>query len=291
MENREIVVGTDGSGWSSTAVRWAAREARRRAVPLRIVLAYDWHWQSARYGGAEELRSAAEQRAETLVNTAVLQAREAAPQLTVRHDVVIGDAVPALLDAAKNAELLVVGNRGRGGFGSLMLGSVGQRVATHASCPVVVVRGARESFDGPVVVGADGSPSSNDAVGTAFQLAAERHCALIAVRAYEPPSPPWGENVQPVVYDTKERDAAEHEELSASVTPWRAKFPDVQVQEIVAHGSAARVLVGVSHTAQLLVVGTRGHGSFAGTVLGSVGLQLLHHADSPVFINRLPASA
>lgn len=291
METKEIVVGTDGSGWSTTAVRWAAREAHRRDMPLRIVVAYDWQWQAARYGGAQELRNQAEARAEATVNTAVLQARGVAPELAVHPVTTVGEPTPALLDAAKDAALLVVGNRGHGGFGSLMLGSVGQRVATHASCPVVVVRGERQAVDGPIVVGADGSPSSNDAVGVAFQLAAERGCPLIAIRAYEPPSPPWGVNAQPIVYDTAERNALEHKSLTESLSPWREKFPEVQVEELVAHGAAARVLVGVSHTAQLVVVGTRGHGSFTGTLLGSVGLQLLHHADCPVLINRRPAGA
>jgi nucleotide-binding universal stress UspA family protein len=291
MENREIVVGTDGSGWSATAVRWAALEARRRKVPLHVVHAYDWHHQPARYGGAGETRAVAESEAESVVNIGVIQAKEAATGLTVRHDTAIGAPATVLLEAAEDAALLVVGNRGRGGFGSLMLGSVGQRVASHARCPVVVVRGARQSFDGPIVVGADGSPSSNDAVGLAFQLAAERDRPVVAVRAYEPPSPPWGGKVQPVVYDSKDRDVAEHEALTASLAPWRAKFPDVTVEELVAHGPASRVLVGVSHTAQLVVVGSRGHGSFAGTMVGSVGLQLLHHAECPVLINRVPTDA
>ena len=291
METREIVVGTDGSGWSATAVRWAALEARRRNAPLRIVHAFDWHRQPARYGGAGETRAVAESEAESIVNIAVVQAKEAAPDLTIRPDVTVGAPATALLDAAENAALLVVGNRGRGGFGSLMLGSVGQRVVTHATCPVVVVRGARQTFDGPIVVGADGSASSNDAVGLAFQLAADHDHPLVAVRTYEPPSPPWGGKVQPVVYDVKERDTAEHEALTASLAPWRAKFPDVSVEEIVAHGPASSVLVGVSHTSQLVVVGSRGHGSFTGTVLGSVGLQLVHHAECPVLVNRVPTDA
>ena len=286
METNEIVVGTDGSGWSTAAVRWAAREAHHRGAPLRIVLAYEWHWQSARYGGADELRERADRRAEQTINGAVAEAQSVAPDVALIPDTSYGEAAPALLTAAQNASLVVLGNRGRGGFGSLMLGSVSQRVATHAPCPVVVVRGQRDAVGGPVAVGADGSAASNEAIGAAFQAAADRGVPLIAVRAYQPPSPPWGEEVEPIVLDTKERDIAEHEGLAATLAPWREKFPQVNVEELVAHGSAARVLVGVSHTAQLVVVGTRGHGSFAGTLLGSVGLQLLHHAECPVLINR-----
>jgi nucleotide-binding universal stress UspA family protein len=291
MEINEIVVGTDGSGWSAAAVRWAAREARRRNAPLRIVLAYEWDWHGGRFGGAPQLREAADHQAETLVSTAVLQAHEAAPDVTVRRAPALGEPVPVLLDAAKGAALLVVGNRGRGGFASLLLGSVGQQVATHAPCPVAVVRGRREVTEGPIVVGADGSPSSDDALGLAFQLAAERGCSVVAVRAHPLPAPPWGTDVPPIVYDSAKRDAAEHDALAEWLAPWREKYPNVKSEALVAHGGAAKVLVDVSHTAQLVVVGSRGHGSIAGTLLSSVGLQLLHHADCPVLVARTPATA
>ena len=288
MDTTEIVVGTDGSGSSAAAVRWAAREAHRRGAALRVVHAYDWNWPGARFGGDVELKRAADELAETTVATAVAQAREVAPEVTVRRDAALGEAVPTLLASAKDAALLVVSNRGHGGFASLLLGSVSQRVATHATCPVVVVRGRRDIVpgSGPVVVGVDGSTSSLEALELGFRFAAERNAKLVAVRAYSPPSPPWGKGVQPVAYDTNERDVAEQQALTERVAPLRQKFPDVAVEGLVAHGGAASVLAGVSKTAQIVVVGSRGHGSLAGTLLGSVGLQLLHHADCPVVIAR-----
>jgi nucleotide-binding universal stress UspA family protein len=80
--------------------------------------------------------------------------------------------------------------------------------------------------------------------------------------------------------------AQEAEALANSVRPWREKYPDVKVETLVAQGSAARALVDVSSSAGLVVVGSHGHGAIAGTLLGSVGLQLLHHADCPVLIVR-----
>ena len=132
----------------------------------------------------------------------------------------------------------MVGSRGRGGFASLLLGSVSQRVATHAPCPVVVVRGREDVADGPVAVGVDDSA------------------------------------------------AAEHARLEELLSPWRLKFPEVPVEVLVSHDSPAAVLNGVSHGAQLVIVGSRGHGTVAGALLGSAGLQLLHHADCPVWIAR-----
>lgn len=290
METNEIVVGTDGSGWSAAAVRWAAREAHRRAAPMRIVMAYDTGWPGPRRTASTESREIGNDRAEAMVKAAALQVREAAPSVAVRHEAVAGEPSAALLDAARHAAMLVVGNRGRGGFASLMLGSVSEKVATHAPCSVVVVRGQPDVSDGPVVVGVNGSPSSTDVLGTAFEFAAEHNCRVLAVRAYEPLSPPWGPDVEPIVPDAQEREAAEREALGESLAPWREKYPTVEVEALVAHGNAARVLVGASHTAQLVVVGSRGHGSVTGTLLSSVGLQLLRHADCPVLIARGTAS-
>lgn len=286
MNTTEIVVGTDGSAWSAAAVRWAAREANRRGAALRVVLAYEWNWPGARFGSDAELRKLADQRAEETMARAAAQVREVAPDVAVHRDTALGEPVPVLLAAAKQAELIVLGNRGRGGFGSLMLGSVSQRVATYARCPVVVVRGRRDIAQGVVVVGVDGSTSSLEALELGFQIAAERNASVVAVRTYEPPSPPWGAGVQPVVYEEKERDAEEHAALAEWVAPWREKYPDVAVETLVAHGGAAGVLVGLSHTAQVVAVGSRGHGGLTGTLVGSVGLQLLHHADCPVVITH-----
>jgi nucleotide-binding universal stress UspA family protein len=286
MDPTEIVVGTDGSPASHAAVGWAAGEALRRGAPLHVVCAYGWDWAGARLGPADELRRLAEREVEATVAEAVEQARRAAPAARVRGSAAVGEPVPVLLRAAEHAALLVVGSRGRGGFASLLLGSVSQRAATHANCPVTVVRGRHDAADGPVVVGVDGSAGATAALGTAFAAAAVRGAGIAAIRAYPPPSPPWGVAAPPPLHDPGEREAEEHAALAGSLARWREKYPDVAVEELVVRGSAARVLVGVSHTAQLVVVGSRGRGSLAGTLLGSVGLQLLHHADCPVVVGR-----
>jgi nucleotide-binding universal stress UspA family protein len=149
-----------------------------------------------------------------------------------------------------------------------------------------VVRGRTDAADGPIVVGADGSPASVTAVDLAFDQAATLGANLVAIRAYEPPVPPWGRDVPPLVYDRARREAAEHEDLDELLAPWRDKYPQVPVEGLVTRDSPARVLVGVSRTARLVVVGSHGHGAVAGTLLGSVGSQLLHHADCPVLITR-----
>ena len=89
---------------------------------------------------------------------------------------------------------------------------------------------------------------------------------------------------------TPESDVRERERLLDQLAGWREKYPEVRVEALVSHAGAAAVLVGVSRTAQLVVVGSRGHGAVAGTLLGSTGLQLIHHADCPVLIARRSAT-
>jgi nucleotide-binding universal stress UspA family protein len=286
MNAYEIVVATDGSEPALAAVTWAAREAQRTDSVLHIVHAYEWGWPGARFDGGREFQSMAESAAEQIVADARLAAHDVAPNLPVRRTAEIGAPAPVILRHAGNARMVVVGSRGHGGFTSLLLGSVGHRVAAHATCPVVVVRGRADAAEGPVVVGADGSPAGAHAVELAFAEAAARGAELIAIRAFSPPVPPWGGDMPPLIYEPDEREARERQALAELLAPWRDKYPQVAVEALVAKHNAARVLVGVSHTAQLVVAGNRGFGVFGGTVLGSVTSQLLHHADCPVLVAR-----
>jgi nucleotide-binding universal stress UspA family protein len=140
-----IVVGIDGSEASKEALGWALEEARLRRSTLRVV--YAWH--SPRVGGRsyippelfdpEVLRRSAQE----LVDSFVAEVDDRT-SLDVELELVPleGPAAVVLVEAAEQAELLVVGSRGRGGFAGLLLGSVSQQCAQHARCPVVIVRGA-----------------------------------------------------------------------------------------------------------------------------------------------------
>jgi nucleotide-binding universal stress UspA family protein len=266
-------------------VRWAAKEAERQGALLRIVYAFDWQWHAARYSIGNEYLDEARRHADAVVANATDQARAVAPAIHIKTDAVIGNPVPQLLNSAAGADLLVVGNRGRGGFASLLLGSVSQRLALHAPCPVVVVRG--DSDAGVVAVGVDDSPAAEQALDAGFTAAAARGCPVVLIHTYLPPTPLWlASDVSAVEVETPEQDAVERERLANQLIPWREKFPDVPVETVISHDSAAAVLVGVSKSAQLVVVGSRGHGTLAGALLGSTGMQLLHHADCPVLIAR-----
>ncbi|GGN07230.1 nucleotide-binding universal stress UspA family protein [Actinoplanes campanulatus] len=288
MRTATIVVATDGTASSRAAIRWAAREAARRAATLRVTHVLDWQHGEARYDLDGGGFAAARQIAEGVARTGAALAREVVPELSTEIDILVGNPAARLLSQAGDADLLVLGSRGRGGFASLVLGSVSQRVAMHAGVPVVVVRGRGDVTDGPVAVGFDESEQSRHTLRTAFELAAARGAPLAVIRTYLPVlSLYMGVAVANV--PTPEEDAAERLRLDEQLAPWRERFPAVQVEALLSHDSAAAVLSGVSHGAQLVVVGSRGHGALAGTLLGSTGLQLLHHADSPVYLDRQAA--
>ncbi|MGE5830278.1 MAG: universal stress protein [Micromonosporaceae bacterium] len=288
MKRREIVVGVDGSPASQAALVWASAEAVRRGCELTVLYAYDWHVIGARAPIGGPLAEDARRRAEELVAAAVAEARAAAPQLVVHGKALLGAAGPTLVAAAEPAELVVVGSRGRGGFASLLLGSVSQQVATHAHTPVVVVRGRPDPI-GPIVVGVDGSGPAHEALGVAFEEAGFRHTGIVAVRVYTVPMA-WSTDLTPFFEDYEARRRFELEALIEDLAPWQAKYAETPVEPIVVEGHAAGTLTGLSHTAQLVVAGTRGHGGFGGLLLGSVSLQLLHHAECPVLIARPSAT-
>jgi nucleotide-binding universal stress UspA family protein len=286
MRTNDIVVGVDGSAAGLATVDWAAREASRRGAPLRVVLAYEWAWPGAQFKPTPPVEKVAREHAEATVAAAAAHAHAAAPEVDVTSEAVRGRPAQTLIDAARDAALLAVGGRGHGGFVGLLLGSVSLQVATHAETPVVVVRGRSEPNDGPVVVGVDGSVGTEHTLQVAFDAAAARGCGLVAVQAYEYPTAWSGYGVGPQFNDPDELEAETRKALVDSVAPWREKYSDIHVETLVASGGAADVLTGVSETAQLVVVGTRGHGGFAGLLLGSVGQKLLHHAHCPVLIAR-----
>jgi nucleotide-binding universal stress UspA family protein len=123
----------------------------------------------------------------------------------------------------------------------------------------------------------------------AFDAADDRNCPLVVIRSFRPAISRWLADLLPV-NRTPEEDAAERTHLQTQVEPWRAKYPDVPVETVLTYDSPAGALMAASRWAQLVVVGSRGHGVAGGTLLGSTGLQLLHHAVCPVLITHRGAS-
>lgn len=287
VTEQTIVACTDGSPGARPAVTWAALEAQRRGVTLILLHAFDAEWVTDRNLAEPQILDLARSHAEEIAANAELVARMVAPSAAIRRAVVRGKPIAEILRVAETAALVVVGNRGHGGFSSLLLGSVSQGVATRAKCPVVVVSGRNRASEGqPVVVGVDGSVPGSHALGLAFDQAAAHGRRLVALRAFRRPSLPWAADIAPSVLWLEENIAAERRTLRELLDPWRDKYPQVEVDEVVSRQDPARALRDASESARLVVVGGTDVSGLTGTVLGSVSLHLLHHADCPVMIAR-----
>jgi nucleotide-binding universal stress UspA family protein len=135
-----IVTGIDGSNSSTEALEWAARQAHLTGASLEVITTWDWPpslgWSVPI---PEDYDPAADARA--VLESALEPIRQAYPDLNVEARAEEGHPAPALVAASQDADLLVVGSRGRGAFAGMLLGSVSEHCVTHAHCPVTVVRG------------------------------------------------------------------------------------------------------------------------------------------------------
>jgi len=288
--DRAIVVGYDGSLHSRLALRWAVDEAARIRSAVQIVSVLGWLVEAA---GAITTASEAQacEQARQLLDQAAADAYAQDPDVPVSTALEVGHPASVLCDASADARLLVMGSRGLGGFTGLLAGSVSVAVATHAHCPVVVVRHLLEVASRlPVVVGVDDSAQSQQAVRFAFAEADQRGLGVVAVRAWKSPLPDPYTAGYLRSEEAAEIQTSERRFLQQAIGPATKEYPLVPTQSRLVFGDAGVALAEASEGAQLVVVGSRGHGGFAGLLLGSVGLHLLHCAACPVVIIREPAS-
>jgi nucleotide-binding universal stress UspA family protein len=281
MAVRPVVVGVDGSASAYRAVEWAAGEAHRRGVGLRLVRAFSWTTADHPTGWVARYRDEMLDVSRRQVARAVRVAADTRPDVEAESQVEIGAPIEVLSSEARRAQLLVLGDRGLGEVAGLVLGSVAVSLAARGACPVVVVRGERAGADGPVVVGVDGSPVSEAALAFAFDAAAARGVDLVAVHAWSPTA------IDEELASLVEWDAsAESAVLAERLAGWAQKYPQVAVRRTVVRDGAVRALVTASAGAQLVVVGSRGRGNAAGLLLGSVSHGVLHGAHCPVAVVR-----
>lgn len=296
--NAPIVVGIDGSPSATGAAVWAAGEAAVRHTSVHLVYAYEW---AADEGpGRVALRANTRYRdvfllyAQDCMRETTARVREAVPGVELTSELVVGRPVQVLTEQSARASMLVLGTRGLGGVGGLLLGSVAVGLVSHAKCPVVVVRGderepgedgaaATANADAPVVVGIDGSPMSEAALGYAYEEASAHGAPLVAVHAWHLST----EDSRLVPYIDLDMVAEEEERLLAEQTAgWAEKYPDVALRRVVVRGRPGHVLRDHSAGARLLVVGARGRGGVTGLLLGSTSQALIHRADCPVAVVR-----
>lgn len=298
-----VVVGIDGSAGSREALVHALIAAARRGADLDVVSSYSIELYYV--GGAPldvpdvaGIRADQQERAAAVVDE--VRAEISVSGVPGIQDVGItlfvleGPAAQRLCERSAGAALLVVGSRGRGALASAVLGSVALHCVVHADCPVVVLHQAPVVRQPPlVVVGVDGSAGSRAALVAAIDEAARTGAEVEAVATYlvaDRGSAAVSPSRERIVEDLRERTRTMVDEvLGGRGSPDGAAVPAVRVE--VVEGPAAEVLVQRAASADMLVVGRRGHGTFRGLLLGSVALACAMHAPCPVMVVHAPRSA
>lgn len=277
-----IVVGIDESPMSQQALRCGIEEAELRRLPLRIVHAYDLmpYYTPPLEGYPLLEERAPESDGAELVDRAVSMARGQLGPDRVTGQRVAGRPLNVLLDQSYDANLIIVGTRGRRAATSAVLGSVGSGLIAHSRCPVVVAHPYRvDPMPGAgVVVGVDGSAISQHAVAYAFEEASLREVPVVAVHSWEAAKSdrPSTRLLLP---------PPEHERwLAESLAGYSEKYPEVPVIRKLPIGRADTALTNQTLGAPLLVVGSRGRGGRIGLLLGSVSQSVLHRAYCPVAV-------
>lgn len=278
MAGRKMVVGIDGSEDSAHGLRWALGHADRIDAAIRVVTTWEhplsgWRtWSGVSPSSDEEMTRLNQEVQEALVDDVC-----AGASVPVDRSVQEGPATKVLLAEADDADLVVVGTRGRGRLAGALLGSVSRQVAAAAPCPVVVVpMDATVAFDGTLVVGVDGSTGSR----AALRWAGENTTGPIEVihvlehtfdPIYDDTDIEWGgpldmgrQLVEAFVAET----LGDRQHVTTSVT----------------QGSATTALVDAARPGSMIVMGARGATGLDGLLLGSIATSVLTRAKVPVVI-------
>lgn len=283
-----VVVGVDGSPSADLAVAVAAEEAARRGTRLIVLHAAD---PAVYEGGPAPAGYAA---AHGVVDRAAAEARAGERPPPVVTAVVRATPVGALLDAARDAALVVVGARGLGTAHGLLVGSVSRSLAGHASCPVLIVRGnggAPARFRRRVLVGVSGA-ACRPAVELGLEEARLRGMRLLAMHAWTVPAGMRARGLARRGIDFAAVARAQARMRLAAVVKALPPSEGVRIREDVVRDSAEHALVAASRAADLLVIGARrppGPGPHPGPHLGPVTRAVLGHAQCPVLVVPLPA--
>ncbi|MEU1200370.1 universal stress protein [Streptomyces sp. NPDC005813] len=281
-----VTVGLDGSSASLAAARWAADEAGWRKLTLRLL-----HARSTLVPEPARLPAEVEQNywAKLLVDTVQTELRRSHPGLVIGMNLVADDAQHALLQAASESEMVVLGSGGLESVDSYFLGDVSMPVAARAQRPVVLVRAEPRDEGRPataasrVVVALKLHGSSDDLLDFAFHTAAARDVPVLAVHGRSVPlrvRTPGG--VDHRFSEETTRDA--HEQLSKALHPWREKYPRVEVVDSFRLQNPAKAVVEAAEGASLLVVGRRRHRAGLAPHLGPVAQAAVHHGHCPVAV-------
>ncbi|WP_155056076.1 universal stress protein [Streptomyces blattellae] len=283
-----ITVGLDGSPESLAAAHWAAEEAERRKLTLRLL-----HAWPLLVPEPTNVPSEVDQNywAKRIVHNARAEIQTRHPGLSVVGNLVAEDAEEALLQAASESEMLVLGSRGLTPVESYFMGDISMPVVARATRPVVLVRAETQEAGpqpaaptaGDVLVALKLHDPCDELLEFGFVTAAARNMPLRAVHGRSVPihaRVPWG--VDHDVTEEITKDAQRY--LSQALRPWREKFPGVRVVDVVRLESPAKAAVQEAEGVGLLVVGRRRHRPPVAPHLGPVAQAAVHHARCPVAV-------
>jgi nucleotide-binding universal stress UspA family protein len=288
---RTIVVGVDGSAGSDQAVLWATNLAAQRTLGIHIVHGLR---NTAPYYGVGIAETGADidvlrEDGARILREAVTLVHGTDENVPTTTDMPFGPPASLLTELSRTVPMIVIGHTGDGGFSGMLLGSTAAAVVSHARCPVLVVRGRfgpPGTPDGPVVVGVDGSPVSEQAVAAAFDEASARGVPLVALHGWCDGNADSGYRTNRYFADWDSIKDGEALILAERLAGWQEKYPDVEVRRELVQDQPRHALLERSATAQLVVVGSRGRGGFRGMLLGSTSQALVQHAQCPVLVVR-----
>lgn len=271
-----VVVAFDGSLSAQAALEQGIAEAARRGSALQLVTAVDVD------PGMPAAVAMLSHTAESVVGDGARLAATALGADRVGSTVEVGPPAAVVLAACRPGDLVVLGSHGHRPVARMLLGSTSTTVATHATCPVLVVKGPRPTGQGHVLVGVDGSEASVAAVRTAADEAVQLGTKLRAVTAVPPVSDALGFVTGPEHPVLQAAEAA----LSESLAGLREEHLGLEVEQLVVQTHPVQGLINHAKGARLVVVGSRGRGGLRAMLLGSVSRELLQRATCPVMVVR-----
>lgn len=273
-----VVCGYDGSPDARRAVTWAAAWARDHGADLEVISA------DRAVGRVVAFDATARTNVEGALREQLAELTTGVP---TTYRVVADSPVGALVEAGRAASAIVVGSRGLTAREDFAMGSTSAGVVEHATCPVLVItpRTPESPAPGPVVLATDGSAAGDPAAAFAFAEAGRRGTALRAVHSVEVPRLP-GASLFDLDQLAESVLAEDEKQVLDALAPHQARHPEVALDLVLVVGDPATTVAEEAADAALLVTGSRGHGGFAGLLLGSVSRRLLQTAPCAVAVVR-----
>ena len=284
INDKAILVGVDGSHASYKATWWAANYAKHAGLTLQIVCAYSLPSYAAvsfdaTYTAMGDDNAAHSDAQEILSKAKAIADEQGGEAATL---IVTGDPASVFVELSRNYNLIVIGNRGKGGLAERLLGTTSSSLPAYAYCPIVVVPYTDD--DGnlmhlnntitKVAVGSDESKWGLKALEIAADFADAWGAELDVISAVPNMKGSEDEGVM----------ASFKEDLDVRIKPLEESHPNLTINKQIVPGPAVGALTKASYDHDVVVVGSRGRGGFTGLLLGSTSQGLLQHAVGPVYV-------